>query len=254
MGKIVAIGGEDIEKGDFEKYGPEIEITGIDNEIIRLTGKKNPKILFIPTASKNSKRYIKAFEEWFQNLNCKTDVLILDNKSPKKEIEEKIFSTDAIYVGGGNTLKMMLVWRRLGVDKALRKAFDQGIVLSGLSAGAICWFSYGHSDSRMFTSKNGESWPFIKVKGLGLFNFIFCPHYHFEKREKDFSRLISRDGGIGLAVDNRAAIEIVDNVFRILKINSRGKAYLVRKIKGKIIKKELSNDNFEPISNLISTP
>ncbi len=254
MGKIIAIGGENIEKGDYQKYGPEIEIAGIDKEIIRLTGKKNPRILFIPTASSNSERYIKVFEEWFQKLNCKTDSLILDNKSRKKDFEEKIMSADAIYVGGGNTLKMMTIWRKLGVDKTLIKAFEKGIVLSGLSAGGICWFSYGHSDSRMFTSKKGIPWPFIKVKGLGLFPFVFCPHYHFEKREKDFARLIMRDGGIGLGVDNRAAIEIVDDKFRILKINSRGKAYLVKKIKGKIVEKELKNEDFELLSNLVSTP
>lgn len=254
MGKIIAIGGEDIEKGDYQKYGPEIEIKGIDKEIIRLTGKKNPRILFIPTASSNSERYIKVFEDWFQNLNCKTDSLILDNNSQKKDFEEKILSADAIYVGGGNTLKMMTVWRKLGVDKALRQAFEKGIVLSGLSAGGICWFSYGHSDSRMFTSKKGVSWPFIKVTGLGLFPFIFCPHYHQEKREEDFARLIMRDRGIGLGVDNRAAIEIVDDKFRILKINSRGKAYLVKKVKGKIETKELMNESYELLSNLVSTP
>lgn len=251
MGKIIAIGGEDIEKGDYEKYGPQIEITGIDKEIIRLTGKKNPKVLFIPTASKNSIKYIKAFEEWFLKLGCKTDVLILNNKSQKKDFEEKILSADAIYVGGGNTLRMMTIWRKLGVDKVLKHAFEKGIVLSGLSAGGICWFSYGHSDSRMFTSKKGVSWPFINVKGLGLLNFTFCPHYHYEKREKDFARLIMRDGGIGLAVDNRAAIEIVDDKFRILKINPRGKAYLVRKVKGKIETKELKNEDFKLLSETL---
>lgn len=254
MGKIIAIGGEDIEKGDYQKYGPEIEIRGIDKEIIRLTGKRNPRVLFIPTASSNSERYIKVFEEWFQNLNCKTDILILDNKSKKKDFEEKILSANAIYVGGGNTLKMMTLWRKLGVDKTLMNAFEKGIVLSGLSAGGICWFSYGHSDSRMFTSKKGISWPFIKVKGLGFFPFIFCPHYHQEKRENDFASLIMRDGGIGLGVDNRAAIEIVDDKFRILKINSRGKAYLVKRVKGRIIEKELWNEDFELLSNLVSTP
>ena len=125
MGKIIAIGGEDIEKGDYEKYGPEIEIKGIDKEMIRLSGKKNPKILFIPTASNNSKRYIKAFEEWFGKLNCKTDVLLLENKSKEKDFKEKILSTDIIYVGGGNTLRMMTIWRKLGVDKVLRLAFDR---------------------------------------------------------------------------------------------------------------------------------
>ncbi len=251
MGKIVAIGGDDIEFEDKSKAVVNIPV--IDKEIIKLSGKKFPKILFIPTASNNSAKYIELFEEYFKKLDCKTDVLILSSSSSKKDFEEKILSSDVIYVGGGNTLKMMTLWRRLGVHKTLKKAFDKGIVLSGVSAGAICWFSYGHSDSRMFTS-NGISWPFIKVTGLGLFPFMFCPHYHFESREKDFSRLIIRDGGIGLAVDNRAAIEIVDDKFRILKVNERGKAYLVKKTKGNVVIRELENKEFEPLSSLISTP
>lgn len=251
MGKIVAIGGDDIEFKDKRKSVVNIPV--IDKEIIRLTGKKSPHVLFIPTASSNSKEYIEKFEKYFKNLSCRTDVLILKNSSSKKEFTEKILSSDVVYVGGGNTLKMMTLWRKLGVDKVLKQAFDKGIVLSGVSAGAICWFSCGHSDSRMFTS-NGISWPFIKVTGLGLFSFIFCPHYHFESREKDFARLIMRDGGIGIAVDNRVAIEIVDDKFRILKVNERGKAYLVKKTKGNVVIRELENKEFEPLSSLISTP
>lgn len=248
MGKIVAIGGDDIKFEDKRKSVVNIPV--IDKEIIKLSGKESPRILFIPTASNNSSKYIELFEKYFKKLNCKTDVLILNNSSMKKDFEEKILSSDIVYVGGGNTLRMMTLWRRLGVDKVLKQAFDKGIVLSGVSAGAICWFSYGHSDSRMFTSKN-VSWPFIKVKGLGLFPFTFCPHYHFEKREKDFERLILRDGGIGLAVDNRAAIEIVDDKFRIIKSNSKGKVYRLQKNGKSVDIEELVNEDFLSISYLI---
>jgi dipeptidase E len=63
---------------------------------------------------------------------------------------------DIIYVGGGNTLKMMTLRRKLGVDKALQQALKKDIILSGLSAGSICWFDYGNSDSRKFTSKSTQ--------------------------------------------------------------------------------------------------
>jgi len=118
----------------------------IDREIIRLTNKQHPKLLFIPTASSDSERYWKHVQECFGGfLKCKTDVLFLvvDGLS-KTKIERKIRWADIIYVGGGNTLQMMRVWRRLGVDKLLKTAYESGTVLSGISAGAICWFESGH--------------------------------------------------------------------------------------------------------------
>lgn len=137
MKKLVAIGG-----GEIGQSGYPVETTKIDKEIIRLTGKRNPRLLFIPTASSDSKSYFEAVKKHFgKRLGCKTDVLYLIKEKPtRKEIEEKILNSDMIYVGGGNTLKMMKVWRKTGVDKVLKQAYNKGVVLSGLSAGSICWF------------------------------------------------------------------------------------------------------------------
>lgn len=248
MKKIIAIGG-----GEIGRKGFQIETKKIDEEIIKLSGKTSPSILFIPTASKDSKGYISDFEKYFgKKLGCKTDVLLLNKNSTNKYIREKIFSTDIIYVGGGSTLRMMMAWRKFGLDKILREAYEKEIVISGLSAGAICWFNYGHSDSKKFVSKN-VSWNFIKVRGLGWFNFTFCPHYHFEKREKDFRKMIDRDGGIGLAFDNKTAIEIIDNKFRILKSNNRARAYRLFRRNGMIITAELKSEEFKLLSVLSST-
>jgi len=140
---IVAIGG-----GEIKTRGT----AAIGREIIRLSHKKNPRRLFIPTASSDSERYWKHVQEYFGNfLKCKTDVLFLIKEQPSKErIRRQISSADIIYVGGGNTLQMMRIWRRLGVDKLLISAYENGTVLSGISAGAICWFDSGHSDSMSF--------------------------------------------------------------------------------------------------------
>ena len=82
---------------------------------------------------------------------CDTDVLYLLGATPDpSEVARKIERADVIYVGGGNTLKMMRRWRRLGVDTLLRDAYTRGAVLCGVSAGAICWFDSGHSDSMSF--------------------------------------------------------------------------------------------------------
>ncbi len=248
MKKVVAIGG-----GEIGRKGYQIETKKIDEEIIKLSSKTSPTILFIPTASKDSKGYISDFEKYFgKKLGCITDVLLLNKNTTKEYIRKKIFSSDIIYVGGGNTLRMMTTWRKLGVDKILKEAYEKEIVIAGLSAGAICWFNYGHSDSKRFVSKN-VSWNFIKVRGLGWFNFTFCPHYHFEKREKDFETMINRDNGIGLAFDNKTAIEIIDDKFRILKSNKKAKAYRLFKKNGKVITEELKTEDFKPLSILSLT-
>jgi hypothetical protein len=94
------------------------------------------------------------------------------------------------------------------------------------------------------------SWDFIKVRGLGFYPFVFCPHYHFEKRETNFQKLIERDGGIGLAFDNKTAIEIVDDTFRIIKSDTAAKAYLVYKKDGKVTGIELQMEDYKPLSTL----
>lgn len=175
MKKIVAIGG-----GKIGQLGFPVETTKIDKEILRLSGKRKPRLLFIPTASSDSESYFEVVKKHFgKRLGCKTDVLYLIKEKPtKKEIEEKILSSDIIYVGGGNTLKMMRVWRNAKVDMILKQAYEKGIVLSGVSAGSICWFDSGHSDSLSFY--NPEQRSYINVKGLGLIGGVHCPHYDSE--------------------------------------------------------------------------
>ena len=106
MCKLVAIGGGEIVRG---------ETLAIDKEIVSLTGKNRPRALFIPTASSDSREYWQVFQNVYgTELGCETDVLYLLGVSPtKRELEQKILSADLIYVGGGNTLKMMRRWRRL---------------------------------------------------------------------------------------------------------------------------------------------
>src|SRR3989344_5093693 len=134
--KIVAVGG-----GEIGRPGTSIETEKIDKETIKLSGKKHPKLLFIPTASSDSEGYVEVVKKYFgKRLGCKVDVLrLLKSKPNRREIRKKILGTDIVYVGGGITLKMMAVWRKLGVDSILEVAVRKGIVLSGVSAGAVCW-------------------------------------------------------------------------------------------------------------------
>jgi dipeptidase E len=232
---IVAIGG-----GEIRTRGT----ASIDRETIRLSNKKNPKLLFIPTASSDSERYWKRVQEYFGKfLKCRTDVLLLIKEQPSKEqIRKKILSADIIYVGGGNTLQMMRVWRRLGVDKLIKSAYENGTVLSGISAGSICWFDSGHSDSMSFY--NPRKWKYTNVRGLGLIRGIHCPHYDSKTRgiprRKDFRDMIRKTGGIGIAIENNCAIEFIDGRFyKVISSKNYPRAYMVYKTRGKVVAKQI---------------
>jgi len=247
MVKIVAIGG-----GEIGRPGFPIETIKIDKEIIKLTGKKNSKLLFIPTASSDSESYYEIVKNYFgKKLDCRTDVLyLIKEKLSKKEIREKILKSDIVYVGGGDTLKMMKIWRKNGVDKALKEAYQKGIILSGLSAGSICWFKWGNSDSRRFANPKAD---LIKVSGLGLINALHCPHYDLEKnRRVDLKKMMKKISGVAIAIDNCCAIEVIDNKYRIISSKPSANAYKVywkdNKYYEEVIKKE---EKLKPLNNLL---
>lgn len=247
--KIIAIGG-----GEIGRPGFPVETTKIDQEIIALSRKKKPKLLFIPTASSDSHSYFEIVRKHFGlRLGCVvTPLYLLDGRHTKSEISRKILSADIIYVGGGNTLKMMKAWRRFGVDRALERAYRRGVVLSGVSAGAICWFSFGNSDSLRFSQKNA---PMIKVGGLGLIGALFCPHYDVEKkRAPELKRIMKNTRGVvAVAVDNCAALEILDDQFRVISSKSAANAYKVFWEKGVYRKgKILKTKEFLPLGELLS--
>jgi dipeptidase E len=244
---IVAIGG-----GEIRTRGT----APIDREIIRLSNKKKPKLLFIPTASSDSERYWKHVQEYFGKfLKCKTDVLFLIKEQPSKaQLRRKILSADIIYVGGGNTLQMMRVWRRLGVDEFLKTAYENGTVLSGISAGAICWFDSGHSDSMSFY--NSKRWKYINVRGLGLIKGIHCPHYNSLTRgiprRRHFRDMIWKTGGIGIAIENNCAIEFIDGRFyKVIASKNYARAYRIYETGGEVITEQIRQENqLAPLESL----
>lgn len=239
MKKIVAIGG-----GEIGRPGYSIETSKIDKEILKLSGKKRPKFLFIPTASSDADGYVKVVNNYFGGkLGCAIDILYLVNKKTSyQEIKNKILNSDIIYVGGGNTFKMLKLWRRLGVDKILAIAYKKGIVLSGVSAGAICWFKYGHSDSRKFNNRNAA---YIKVRGLDFVDALVCPHYNVEKdRKKSLKDIMKKEKTFGIALDNCAALEIIDDKYRVITSKPGANAYKVYWQEGKYYEERIKGGTF----------
>lgn len=247
MGKIIAIGG-----GEIGRPGHRVETTIIDREIIRLSGKEHPRLLFIPTASGDAEVYIETMHKHFgKRLGCKVESLCLIIEKPTAdEIFERILNSDIVYVGGGNTMKMMRTWRRLGVDKALKEAYKKDIVLSGVSAGSICWFRGGESDSK----KNERSqFKHMKVSGLGFINALHCPHYDVEKERKtSLKSIMKKDCGVAIALENCCAIEVVGSQYRIITSNRGKKAYKVFWSNGLYHENAINEEkSFSSLANLL---
>lgn len=251
MRKLVAIGGGDNNPGDFPTKG----VFTFDREIVRLTGKNSPRLLFIPTATKDWEGYTDAVKKYFGcRLGCRVDVLKVVSERPSASvIKSKILTADIIYVGGGNTLYLIRKWKQLGIDKFLFKAYEQGTVMSGLSAGAICWFRYGTSDSRMLTDPTFKD--YIRVSGLGWFDLVLSPHHFKEKKRKPaLIKQIKKHGGVGLALDDYTAVEILDDKFKIITAKPFARAHKAyRDQNRKLTYEELPKNKFLPLSKLIQS-
>lgn len=239
---IVAIGGGDFRLG---------ETLPIDRYIVERTGAEWPSLLFIPTASSDAEDYVQSISDVYgTTLGCTVNVLRLLHKPPSAErIAELIRGADLIYVGGGNTLMMMKVWRRLGVDRLLLEAHADGKVLAGLSAGALCWFAYGHSDSMSFYGS--DEWDYIRVRCLGILPFTGCPHYDGEGRDRSFQAMIAKEGDIGIAIDDCAAFEADGDQFRILRARDGAGAYRVERARGSVTQTVIPvSAAFQPLASL----
>ncbi|MBE2190685.1 MAG: peptidase E [Alphaproteobacteria bacterium] len=194
--QIIALGG-----GGFSD---EPENPLLDLYVLEQANVKIPKICFLPTASGDADSYLLKFYESFSKYECKPSHLSLFQPHTS-DIQDFILSQGVIYVGGGNTKSMLALWKEWGLDLILKKAFEKGIVLAGISAGAICWFEEGATDSIPG-----------KISSLSCLGFVkgsCCPHYDgSELRRKTVPQLIQeKEMKAGYAIDDNAAIHIVDN-------------------------------------------
>jgi dipeptidase E len=245
---IIAIGGGKI----MVSKNREPQTLLIDQSIIKQINKKSPKVLFIPTASEDNVDYCEAFHDQYEKrLGCFVQELLLyRNRPSNKKIQMLISQSDIIYVGGGNTLRMMNLWRKLGLDKYLDKARKRGVVFCGLSAGSICWFRQGNSDSRKFKDESNKT--LIKVKGLNYADVLICPHYDVEKhRQPALKAMMKVTQGVAVGIENCAALHVKDDKYRILASKKNKKAYLVYWKYGEYKKQALiPSDNFRSLMEL----
>lgn len=199
--------------------------------LAELTGKERPRLCFLPTASADAPAGIIRWYQTCAGLDVVPFVqeMFISSYRQSESFEEVLLSMDGIVVGGGNTLNMMAIWRAQGVDRILEEAWNRGIVLGGASAGSLCWFEEGTTDSRPKALS--------KVECLGFLRGSHSPHYDGEEqRRPTYHRLIlSGELEPGYACDNDAGIYFEDNeVRRVVATREGAKAYYVSVVGGRI--------------------
>jgi dipeptidase E len=224
MKQIIALGG-----GGFSM---EPENPLLDHYILSQCEKAKPRICFLPTASGDSDNYISRFYHFFENQSCNASHLSLFNPSTR-DLESFLLEKDIIYVGGGNTKNMLVLWKDWGLDNILRKAWEQGILLAGISAGSICWFEEGVTDSY------GDGLEPLEC--LGFLKGSNCPHYDGESNRRPSYRNLIESNKIkqGVAVDDGVALHYIgEEIHKIVSSRPNAKAYKVL-FKQRVIETEL---------------
>ncbi len=229
--RIIAIGGGEIKSKTTLKIDEYIASLAKEH-----AGEKRANALFIGTASHDSMPYFNSFRKTYTSVfDIKAEVaLMVYGEMSVEKIAGKIDMADCIYVGGGDTVFMLDKWKEFGIDKLLIDAYNQGKIICGLSAGAICWFKDMYTDYEIM---RGQSSEYTLKKGLGVLDGAMCPH--FNEREKDFTLALKKGVIKGAyCVENDCAIEFIDGQFSKV-ISAGGKAYYMSIDGDKIAKTEL---------------
>jgi len=192
----------------------------LDDFLLSLSEKPNPRVCLLPTPAGDSDRVIAAFFEAFAARECTPSCVRLFGV-PERPLEH-LAEQDVLYVCGGNTANALAIWRLHGVDRALREAWERGAVLGGVSAGANCWFDACVTDS-FSPELDGLR------DGLGILPGSFCPHYDGEERRRPvYHRLVREGFPGGYAADDGAAVHFDGLELReVVASQPAARAYLV---------------------------
>ncbi len=223
--QIIAIGG-----GGFGRTPGE---GLIEKYILDQSEKDVPNICFIPTATGDNEAYKVNYYSTFSKLDCSPSHLDFFKRTP--DLKELILKQDVIFVGGGNTKSMLAVWKDWGLDLLLKEAYEKGVIMSGVSAGAICWFDQGITDSWAEDLKVMDC--------LGFIEGACCPHYDEEpQRKPSLNKFITEKVLKSChAVDGGCALHIEDEKeFKSVVFSENKNSFLVEMKDNKVAEKPYS--------------
>jgi dipeptidase E len=214
----------------------ELQGTLLNDFILGLARTSRPKVCFIPTATGDSADYVVAFYNSFRSGKCEPSHLMLFNRTIK-DLRSFILDQDVICVAGGNTANMLAVWRTHGLDSILHQAWLNGIILCGWSAGALCWFESGSTDSF------GHDLSAID-NCLGFLPGSFCPHYDSEDRRRStYHRFIDEGLAGGWACEDGTALHFEGTELRRVVSSREGaKVYRVEKVDGEVRESRIDSE------------
>ena len=192
--------------------------------LVSLTGKTSPKVCFLPTAVGDNPNNINTWYERSVSVGIIPFVqrMFISSYDQKESFEDFLLGMDAIVVSGGNTVNMLAIWKAQGIDTILHKAWDNGIVLAGGSAGSLCWFEHGTTDSRPKV--------ITQVDCLGFLPGSHCPHYDSEpgRRPLYHSYIQSKSFKAGYACDDQAGILFEDQAVKeVVALQEESNVYYV---------------------------
>ena len=213
--RILAMGGGGFTMPDHDHSA------ALDRLVLALTEKPVPRVCFLPTASGDPREQVTRFHERFGDWPCQPSVLSLFHLGRDRiDPVAHILAQDALYIGGGSMRNMLAIWREHGIDEAMRTAWERGIVLAGLSAGAMCWFEGG-------VSLSGGT-PEL-VRGIGLLAGSLSVHLDGESERLPVFEHAIATGALpaGYAADDGAAL-VFHGTQLVECVASRQQARVVR--------------------------
>jgi peptidase E len=207
----------------FGGMRPAGRVHPIVRYVLDVTGKKRARVCLIATATGDSPVTLQGFRDRMPPERTWITYLGLFQNRTVDDLTEFLCEQDVIWVGGGNTMSMLAVWRAHGVDVALRAAWEAGVVLTGGSAGSLCWFECGTTDS--YSVDRLEPLR----DGLGFLAGSHCPHYDGEEQRRPlYQRLIGEGFPAGIAIDDDAAVHYIGtDVAEVVSAREGASAYRV---------------------------
>jgi dipeptidase E len=204
----------------------------LDQFFFSLSPAKRPKVCFVGTATGDAPSHIERFYLNMKKHSVDPSHLSLFN-GPIGSLRDFVFSKDVIYVGGGNTRNLLTLWKDWGLDQILKEAYQSGIVIGGISAGSLCWYEQGVTDSIPGTLSN--------LTCLGILKGSHCPHYHGnQERRPAFHRLIAAGMKDGIACDDGvAAVFENEKLCEFVSSRPKARAFELKMSNGQVVEKEI---------------